>query len=267
MGLKELISSLSKKSKYYESDFFPKKRLKKSEGRFELLGLSILDVYKHDANKLWYEVAPKLREKDIISVRYLKNNSKQSIKSALEEAGYKRGNLTYEFADRLKQLAVKIEKKPFVGDVSNLFKSYKKHNRETIELILKELRKIKGIKQKVSTMFLKFMISTFNQWKWNGDETSLFGIAAANDSHVRKVYTRFRGKKINDFENDLAKFSRKFQLSFIEIDNVFWNVGRIFCRNSPPSCHYCPLEPFCKFADVRKRGKRNKMLEINSYIK
>ncbi len=268
MKLKDVISTLSKKSKYYESDFFPKELLNNPEGRFELLGLSILDVYGYDADKLWFEVAPKLRAEKIISVDYLQNNTIENIKAALEMAGYKRGNNnTTTFARRLKQLPAVLSEPPFNGDVSNLFNSFQEHNNETIKAILKQLKKINGVGQKVGTMFIKFMLSTFKIWRWSGDETSLLGIAAPNDFQVRKVYTRFSAKRINDFEKELSKFSNKVKVNFIEIDNVFWNVGRIFCNPLNPACHYCPLEPFCRYASYRRLKIYDKIKEIDKFIK
>lgn len=266
MALKELISALSEKSKFYESDFFPSERLNNAEGRFELLGLSILDVNNYDADKLWYLIAPKLRERNIISINYLQNSSVEEIQQSLIENGYNRGNYTKTFAERLKQLCDVINNEPYQGDISTLFNSYVEHNQNTIEAILKELKKINGIGQKVGTMFIKFMLSTFHKWEWRGDLTSLLGIAAPNDFQVRKVYTRFIANRINDFENELSLFSNEVEVNFIEIDNVFWNVGRIFCNQLNPACHYCPLEPFCKYAEFRRLKNFDRLKEIDEFI-
>lgn len=266
MALKELISALSEKSKFYESDFFPSERLDNAEGRFELLGLSILDVNNYDADKLWYVIAPKLRESNVISINYLQNSSIENIQASLVESGYNRGNYTRTFAERLKQLSEVINNEPYQGDISNLFNSFEEHNSNTINTILRELKKINGIGQKVGTMFIKFMLSTFNQWEWRGNINSLLGIAAPNDFQVRKVYTRFIANRINNFENELSLFSNEIEVSFIEIDNVFWNVGRIFCDQLNPACHYCPLEPFCKYAECRRLKDYDRLKEIDEFV-
>lgn len=264
--LSEVIDTISSKSKYYEKLFFPADKVKTPEGRFELLGLSILDVFNFNADKLWFEIAPKLREKNIISIDYLKNASVQEIQTELEKAGYRRGKYTKVSAERLKNLATKTLELNIEGDISNLFNSYEVHNKNTLKELLNKLKEFDGIGQKVGTMFIKFLISTFEEWKWRGNEATLFGIAIPNDFQVRKVYTRISAQRIENFEKDLSKFSEELKLSFSKIDDVFWNVGRIFCNNLNPSCHYCFLEPPCKYAFYRKTNNLAKLKEIDTAI-
>lgn len=131
-----------------------------------------------------------------------------------------------------------------------------KYDRDTIEQILLELKKIDGIGQKVATMFVKFMISTFGVWKWKGNKSSLVGIAAPNDFQVRKVYLRLGNRIDGNIIDSLEIFSERLGLSFIEIDDVLWDVGRIFCDDLNPACHYCILSSSCDYARFRQTENR-----------
>lgn len=266
MSLREVIEQVSLNSKDY-NDFFPKERIRTNEGRFELLALSILDVHGYQADRLWFQVAPVLREGSILSKSHLSQSEIDQIKDELIEAGYKRGDYTHEFAFRLKRLAIVIEYPPFNGDVSNLFNSFREHDSQTIKTIISKLKKLPGVGQKVATMFVKFMLSDFGEWAWEGSEDSLIGIAPPIDSQVKKVYIRLGKQVSGDFEEDLRQLSQELGVSFIKIDDVFWNVGRIFCNSKiNPNCHYCSLKSCCKYAEYRRNNRREQIQALNALV-
>jgi endonuclease III len=265
LKLKRIIETVAEYS-YEYIDFFPKQRAKTPEGRFELLALSILDVNRYNAERLWYHVALNLRQRDILSLNYLTSNSENEINIQLKNAGYNRGNYTLVFAKRLKGLAIRVSQPPFNGDISNMFTRYKsnQHNKQTIKETIRVLRNLPGLGQKVSTMFTKFMFSYFNEWKWQGDESSLC-IAPAIDFQVKKVYIRLGNEVTGDFEQDLNRFCTGTRTSFIKVDDVFWNVGNIFC-NSIPKCHYCVFKSCCKYAEYRRNRNFNEMNQMNECV-
>jgi len=91
---------------------------------------------------------------------YLTRENEDVIRRQLNEAGYERGNYTLTFAEKLMGIAEMTSQPPFNGDVSNIFNQYEanQHNRETIRRIIRDLQRLPGVGQKVSTMFAKFMI-------------------------------------------------------------------------------------------------------------
>lgn len=267
MSLKDVIEKTSLNSKDY-NDFFSKDKIKTVEGRFELLALSILDVNRYNADRLWFKVAPELIKNGTLTKEHLNQANIIQIKDELFKAGYNRGeNYTEEFASKLKRLSKEIENPPFNGDVSNVFYNFQHHNTETIKIIINELKKLPGIGQKVATMFVKIMLSDFEEWVWKGSENSLINIAPPVDSQVKKVFIRL-GKEISgDFEKDLEKLSQEIGVSFIKIDDVFWNVGRIFCRSKiNPNCHYCSLKYYCKYAEFRRNNEREKIQKLDKIV-
>lgn len=264
-SLRNIITDASQKSKYFEKDFFPKKTLRTKKGRFELLALSILDVRGFDADILWYVVGKNLRANQILSIEHLLNSSVAKITSELKHAEYRRGEYyTSQFAERLKKLAYRV-KTNYNGDISNIFLKYKEHDRDSVLSILDELDSLPGVGQKISTMFLKFMVSTFGIWKWK-DKNTLIGVPTPNDFQLRKVFLRLGHNRSNDMEKQYSHFGKMLRLPFMEIDDVLWNVGRIFCSKRSPSCHYCPFVSECHYADLRRLGKTEQLEKINLTI-
>lgn len=268
--LNQIISLASKKSKYFEKDFFPQVRLKTKKGRFELLALSVLDVWGYDADDLWFIVGKELRKENILSIDFIEYAKINEIKQKLKSAGYNRGNIPLlKYSKILKSLA-RVIKNKYKGDISNMILDKKPHNQKVAIDIIKELDELPGVGQKIATMFLKFMISTFEIWKWN-NKKSLIGISIPDDFQVRKVFirlgnipkTKLNSKKIME---EYASFSTNLKLSFMEIDDVLWNVGRIYCRKKSPSCHYCIFGNNCHYSELRRNGQLVQMKKIDNYI-
>jgi len=113
-------------------------------------------------------------------------------------------------------------------------------------------------------MFLKFMVETFKIWKWNPKD--LMRIALPNDIQIRKVALRLGMQRKKAFIADLADFVQNVKLEFSKIDDVFWNVGRIFCGKFQPSCHYCIFENICKYAKARVNKDTQTLDRINSSL-
>lgn len=268
--LNQIIFQAAKKSKYFEKDFFPQKRLNSKAGRFELLALSVLDVWGYDADNLWFIVGVKLRKENILSIIFLEQSKINDIKKALKNAGYNRGKKPLsKYSKILKNLAFKIRTE-YNGDISEILKNKRPHNQKNLIKIITELDKLPGIGQKIATMFMKFMISTFEVWKWR-DKNSFIGIPIPDDSQVRKVFFRLgiipaRKFKKKELMEEYSKFSVKLKLSFMEIDDVLWNVGRIFCSNNSPSCHYCIFGNNCHYSKLRRNGSLLQMKKIDNYI-
>lgn len=263
--IKEIICNYSERSKYYEKDFFPNNSIKTKEGRFELLALSILDVRGFNADDLWYIVGKNLRKRNILDIKFLLNSSEAQIKRELIIAKYNRGkNYTAIFAKLLKKIAKQVKDK-YNGDISEIFNKHKTHDKYAVDEILKELDKLAGIGKKIATMYFKFMVATFKIWKWKKPE-SLIGVAIPDDFQVRKVFIRLGHLKTNRMAEQYSVFSHRLKLPFMEIDDVLWNVGRIFCSKRSPSCHYCPFLTECNYAKIRKSGNVKKMDSINKMI-
>jgi len=265
--IRKLIEKISLNSRDY-SDFFPEGRVSMVEGRFELLAMSILDVNRYNADRLWYVVGPRLRTNGALRKEHLKTSDVGGIADELIEAGYNRGpNYTREFANKLKKLAVEIDRPPFNGDVSNLFNSFQEHNSQTIMAIRGELVKLSGVGQKVATMFIKIMLSDLGEWTWRGPENSLMDVAPPIDSQVRKVYIRLGNEISGNFETDLQALCERIGVSFIKLDDVFWNVGRIFCKSKiNPNCCYCSLKSSCEYAKQRRKSNIQRRQELDELV-
>lgn len=263
--IKEIIYNYSERSKYYEKDFFPNNSIKTKEGRFELLALSILDVRGFNADRLWYNVGKELRKRKVLSIKYLNNHTAITIKRELIKADYRRGDkYTLKFATLLKKLALNIESN-YNGDISKIFNKHTKHDKNAVNDILEELDLLPGVGLKIATMYFKFMVSTFNIWKWRNPK-SLVGVAIPNDFQVRKVFIRLGHIKSSKMEEQYSMFSHNLNLPFMHIDDVLWNAGRIFCSKSSPACHYCPFLTECNYAMVRKSGNIKMMKKIDLMI-